>query len=137
MILPASLRLAAARWLLPASLFMLPLPGLLPSPAAAQDRQAREALVLAEGLGHLGAALRAYGQLGQQVNESEAAALLARAREEFDTVMQQLLRRGGKRLAAGDGERLSQRWRSVRDATYTRPSPVSGALMAFLAEEFA
>ena len=141
MTLPASPKAAAARRLLSALLVLSVLsvlPGLLlPTPAAAQDRRAREALVLAEGLGHLGAALRAYGQLGQQVNEAEAAALLARARDEFDAVLQQLLRRGSKRLPAADGERLSQRWRSVRDATYTRPSPEIGALMADIGEDIA
>lgn len=135
MTLPASLKTAAARFLLPA---FLVLPGLLlPSPAWALDRRAREALVLTEGLGQLGATLRAYGQLGQQVNEAEAAALLARTREEFDATLQRLLRRGGKRLAAAESERLIQRWRSVRDATYTRPSPEIGSLMVDIGEDIA
>jgi hypothetical protein len=135
---PASQKAAAARLVSSALLALLVLAGLvLPPPAAAQDRRTREALVLAEGLGHLGVALRAYGQLGQQVNEAEAAAQLARARDEFDAVLQQLLRRGSKRLPAADGERLSQRWRSVRDATYTRPSPEIGALMIDIGEDIA
>lgn len=135
MTLPASLKTAAARLLLPA---LLVLPGLLlPPPASAQDRRTREALVLADGLGQLGATLRAYGQLGQQVNEAEAVALLAQARDGFDATLQRLLRRGGKRLPAAESERLSQRWRSVRDATYTRPSPEIGALMVDIGDDIA
>jgi hypothetical protein len=139
MTLPASLEATVARLLLPTLLpVLLVLPGLvLPPPAQAQDRRAREALALADGLGHLGATLRAYGQLGQQVNEVEAAALLARARDDFDATLQRLLRRGSKRLPAAEGERLSQRWRSVRDATFTRPSPEIGALMGDIGDDIA
>ena len=120
-------------------LLVLPgLPGLLlPAPAQAQDRRAREALAVADSLGHLGAVLRAYGQLGQQVNEAEAAGLLAQARSDFDAILQRLLRRGTKQLSKAEAERLSQRWRSVRDATYTRPSPEIGALMSDIGEDIA
>jgi hypothetical protein len=117
-------------------LVLLVLPGLL-APAQAQDRRAREALAVVDSLGHLGAVLRAYGQLGQHVNEDEAAGLLAQARADFDAILQRLLRRGTKQLSKADAERLSQRWRSVRDATYTRPSPEIGALMSDIGEDIA
>ena len=92
---------------------------------------------MADALGHLAAVLRAYGQLGQQVNEAEAAGLLAQARGDFDAILQRLLRRGTKQLPQAEAERLSQRWRSVRDATYTRPSPEIGALMSDIGEDIA
>jgi hypothetical protein len=111
--------------------------GLLPPGAQAQDRAAREAIAVADGLGQLGVVLRAYGQLGLQVKEAEAAELLAQARADLDAGLQRLLRRGAKRLPAAEGERLGQRWRSVRDATYTRPSPEIGALMSDIGEDIA
>ena len=107
------------------------------SPAGAQERSSREAVAVAEGLGHLGATLRAYGQIGQQVEEAAAAELLAQARGAFDTMLARLLRRGTRVLAAADAERLKQRWRSVRDATYTRPAPEIGALMSDIGEDIA
>ena len=136
--LPGRLGSAAFRFVLLVLPVLSILPGLfLPAPVQAQDRRAREVLALAEGLGHLGATLRAYGQLGQQVNEAEAAELLAQARAEFDAILQRLLRRGNRLLAAAESERLSQRWRSIRDATYTRPAPEIGALMSDIGEDVA
>ena len=50
-------------------------------------------------------------------------------------LLAQLLRRVGKQMPQADAERLRQRWRSVRDATYTRPSPEIGALMSDIGED--
>lgn len=109
----------------------------MPQPASAQDAQSRQALLVAEGLGHLGATLRAYAQLGHQVEPAAGAGLLAQARGDFDAILARLLRRGNRQLTAAEIERLQQRWRSVRDATHTRPSPEIGSLMADIGEDIA
>lgn len=97
----------------------------------------RQAVLLADSLGHLALTLRAYAQLGQQVEPIQAGERLIQGRTEFDGLLAQLLRRVGKQLPKADGQRLQQRWRSIRDATYTRPSPEIGALMSDIGEDVA
>lgn len=108
-----------------------------PGKAGAQDAQVRQAMLVAESLGQLSLTLRAYSQLGQQVHSSQASERLIQGRTEFDGLLAQLLRRIGRQLPATDTRRLQQRWRSIRDATFTRPSPEIGALMSDIGEDIA
>lgn len=109
----------------------------MPVHAAAPDAQARHAVLVAESLSHLAVTLRAYAQLGQQVQPLEARERLAQGRTDFDGLLAQVLRRIGKQLPDTDTKRLQQRWRAVRDATFTRPSPEIGALMSDIGEDMA
>jgi hypothetical protein len=97
----------------------------------------RQAIVVADSLGQLSLTLRAYAQIGQQVRPVEAGEQLVQGRTDFDGLLAQLLRRFGKQLPATDTHRLQQRWRSIRDATFTRPSPEIGALMSDIGEDIA
>jgi len=110
---------------------------LAPTTAAAQDARMRQAMLLADSLGQLSLTLRAYAQVGLEVEPAEAGERLRQGREEFDALLARLLRRGGKGLPAADGKRLQQRWRSIRDATFTRPSPEIGALMSDIGDDIA
>jgi hypothetical protein len=110
---------------------------LAPARLQAQDGPVRQALLVADSIGQLALALRAYAQLGQQVEPAQAAERLVQGRTEFDASLALLLRRIGRQLPAADTQRLQQRWRSVRDATYTRPSPEIGALMVDIGEDIA
>ena len=110
---------------------------MLPGPAVAQDAQVRQAILVADALGQLALTLRAYAQFGQQIQPTQAGERLTQGRSEFDVLLVQLLRRTGKQLPEADSHRLRQRWRSIRDATYTRPSAEIGALMSDIGEDIA
>ena len=109
----------------------------VPGPATAQDAQARQAILVVDSLGQLALTLRAYAQLGQQVQPAQAGERLIQGRTDFDGLLAQLLRRVGRQLSEADTQRLRQRWRSIRDATFTRPSPEIGALMSDIGEDIA
>ena len=94
-------------------------------------------MLVADSLGQLALTLSAYAELGQQVQSAQAQERLAQGRTDFDGSLVQLLRRIGKQLPATDTERLQQRWRAVRDATFTRPSLEIGALMNDIGEDMA
>ena len=128
--MPAGLaRLLAAAVLLA----VLPAPGR----TDAQDAPVRQAMLVADSLGQLSLTLRAYAQLGQQVQPVQASERLIQGRTDFDVLLAQLLRRIGKQLPGADSQRLQQPWRSIRDATFTRPSPEIGALMSDIGEDIA
>lgn len=107
----------------------------LPGRAAAQDAQARQAILVTDSVGHLALTLRAYAQLGLQVEPALAGERLIQGRTAFDESLPQLLRRAGKQLTEADSQRLRQRWRSIRDATFTRPSTEIGALMSDIGDD--
>jgi hypothetical protein len=109
----------------------------MPGRARAQEPQVRQSMLVADALGQLASTLRAYAQLGHQVEPEQALERLAQARGDFDALLAQLLRRAGKQMPPDESKRLQQRWRSVRDATYTRPSPEIGALMSDIGEDIA
>jgi hypothetical protein len=92
---------------------------------------------VAEALGHLASTLRAYAQVGHQVQADLAGVQMAQARSDLDLLLPQVLRRLKPQLPAAERTRLEQRWRSIRDATYTRPSPEIGALMSDIGEDLA
>lgn len=102
-----------------------------------QAAQVRQALLVAEALGHLATTLRAYAQLGHQVQVDLAGVQMAQARSDLDLLLPQLLRRLKPQLPGVESTRLAQRWRAVRDATYTRPSAEIGALMSDIGEDLA
>jgi hypothetical protein len=101
-----------------------------PASQAAASSQAKQALMVAESLGHLAATLRAYAQLAYQIEPEQAQEQLARSRQDFDASLERLLKQAARQMPKAEIERLQQRWRSVRDATYTRPAPEIGSLMS-------
>jgi hypothetical protein len=109
----------------------------LPLNAPAQDAQSRQSLMVAEGLGHLAATLRAYAQLAYQIEPEQAGEQLVRSRQAFDAMLERLPKQVRRQMSTADVQRLQQRWRSVRDATYTRPAPEIGALMSDIAGDAA
>lgn len=104
-------------------------------PGVSLDAQLRQSTLVAEGLGQLALALRAYAQLGLQVEPEQAREHLVQVRAALDAQLAQIVRRAGRQLPEAEARRLRQRWRSVRDATYTRPSTEIVALMSDIGED--
>ncbi len=106
-------------------------------PGVGVESQLRQATLVADGLGQLALALRAYAQLGLQVEAEQAREHLVQSRTALDAQLAQIMRRAGRQLPEAESRRLKQRWRSIRDATFTRPSPEIGALMSDIGEDIA